>query len=132
MTLSINLHLAPKPTPRPRFVTRGKFVSTYYPKDYVAYTDALRGLIEDELNGAAPFDRPVTVLINITLARPKTTKLDLPKPDVDNYAKGILDAMTKAGVWTDDSLVSDLIVSKRWGEEDLIGIGVAISEDFLL
>src|SRR3546814_6831543 len=29
-----------------------------------------------------------------TAPRPKTTKLAVPKPDIDNYAKGALDALT--------------------------------------
>lgn len=34
------------------------------------------------------------------------------RPDVDNLVKGILDAMTKAGVWVDDGQVWDLRVRK--------------------
>lgn len=129
MERRFNIFLEPKPTPRPRFVVRGKFVSTYYPKDYVAYADALRDMIVEQLEGQAPIEGALEVAINITVERPKSTKLHAPKPDVDNYAKGVLDAMTKAGVWNDDTQVVDLTVSKRWGEQDLIEIGVFPVED---
>lgn len=124
--MDLTLHVAAMPTPRPRFVVRGKFVSTYYPKPYVAYADALRDMIAEALAeaGAQPLEGPLAVDIEITLERPKTTKLPTPKPDVDNYAKGIMDAMTKAGVWADDSQVSDLYVSKRWGEADLVVVRI--------
>jgi Holliday junction resolvase RusA-like endonuclease len=50
----------------------------------------------------------------------------MPKPDVDNYAKGVLDACNGL-LWSDDSLVKTLIVSKRWvkaGEEPGIAMCV--------
>ncbi|EQB10397.1 hypothetical protein L284_17025 [Novosphingobium lindaniclasticum LE124] len=63
------------------------------------------------------------------VAKPKTTKLAAPKPDVDNYAKGVLDAITKDGrFWSDDSQVVGLWVSKTW-TEGAPGIHVAISKE---
>lgn len=38
------------------------------------------------------------------------------KPDVDNLAKAVLDAMVKARILQDDNLVTDLSVSKRYVE----------------
>lgn len=37
------------------------------------------------------------------------------KPDVDNAAKGVLDALTDAGVWGDDVQVVRLVVDRCWG-----------------
>lgn len=70
-----------------------------------------------QLAEIAPFavDGPCEVIVRNLVARPKTTKLIAPKPDVDNYAKGVLDAITKDGrFWHDDSQVLDLTASKRW------------------
>jgi Holliday junction resolvase RusA-like endonuclease len=75
----------------------------------------------------APFEGPVAVDIIVQAARPKTTKLPHPKPDVDNYAKGVLDALTQDGrFWLDDSQVQTLTVTKRWAET--VGIAVQIKE----
>lgn len=36
------------------------------------------------------------------------------KPDIDNYAKGILDGLVSANVIDDDSPVTDLVIAKRY------------------
>ena len=46
------------------------------------------------------------------------------RPDADNLAKTSLDAMTRLKWWGDDSQVSRLVVSKRWG--DVPGVHVVI------
>lgn len=63
-----------------------------------------------------PIVGPVEVEIDVLAERPKTTKLDVPKPDVDNYAKGVLDAMTYAEWWGDDAQVVSLRITKMWTE----------------
>jgi len=35
-------------------------------------------------------------------------------PDADNISKIILDSINRSGIWTDDTQVSDLQISKRW------------------
>jgi Holliday junction resolvase RusA-like endonuclease len=52
-----------------------------------------------------PIDYPVSV--SIYAAPP-----DRRKRDIDNLAKPILDALTHAGVWVDDSVVADLFM--KW------------------
>jgi Holliday junction resolvase RusA-like endonuclease len=60
------------------------------------------------------FSAPVAVKIAFTLAKPKSVKRALPscKPDLDKLVRSTLDALTKAGVWTDDGLVCRLEASK--------------------
>ncbi|WLR44526.1 RusA family crossover junction endodeoxyribonuclease (plasmid) [Bacillus carboniphilus] len=45
------------------------------------------------------------------------------KPDVDNYVKGVKDALNKV-IWNDDSQVVDLKVSKFYSEEPRVEIKV--------
>jgi Holliday junction resolvase RusA-like endonuclease len=74
---------------------------------------------------AQAFDGPVLVDLYVELPRPKTTKLPHPKPDVDNFAKGILDAITKDGrFWSDDSQVQTLYITKAWGTEGRIQVSI--------
>ena len=80
-------------------------------------------------SGIKTRDTAVSVYLHVAVAKPKTTKLRFPKPDVDNYAKSVLDAATEAGVWDDDTLVQDLTVSKHWVDEgETPGIHVTIRE----
>ena len=46
--------------------------------------------------------------------------------DVDNLAKGVMDALTDSGiVWLDDSQVVDLRVAKRWADKDRTVVAIS-------
>jgi Holliday junction resolvase RusA-like endonuclease len=127
MPLSIFVPLEPMPCPRPRIATRGKFAHAYYPASYKTWKEEAEKLLVTLLP-EAEIEGDLFVEIVCLLPRPKTTKLSRPKPDVDNYAKSVMDAMTQAGAWGDDSQVASLKVSKRWaaaGEE--VGFAVRIA-----
>lgn len=104
------LDLAPIPCPRPRVSRWG----TFYPKPYAIWKKAAMELLA--ASGLPKFTGPVRLWLDCLCTRPKTTKLALPRGDVDNYAKAVMDAMTSAGVWDDDGQVEALHVSKRWAE----------------
>jgi Holliday junction resolvase RusA-like endonuclease len=90
----------------------------YSPKEYQEWQkEALAAL--HAVHPPCVFQSPVLVEVTCFVRRPKTSKLLIPKPDVDNYAKGVLDAITKDGrFWSDDTEVSDLISRKRWTTGD--------------
>lgn len=106
---------------------RKPIATVYSPKEYQEWqkvaASALKGV------PSFPVEGPCSVTILCCAARPKTTKLHAPKPDVDNYAKGVLDAITKDGrFWTDDSQVVDLHVTKAWANGDEPSIYVTIEK----
>ena len=117
------------PAPRPRFVVRGKFASSYMPKEYTVWkeraVEIVRGAAE---RPDAPLEGPVLVDLTIKATKPKTSKLSHPGPDVDNYAKGVLDAITQSERWwADDKQVVELTVRKAWADADeASGIEVTI------
>lgn len=132
--LNVAIPIEPMPCPRPRVrVLRAKnssksFASAYYPKAYVKWKEKFAEKFAELFGKAsAHFSRPVEVHIVFVCTKPKTTKLLTPKGDIDNYLKSALDALTDAGVWDDDKIVSDAHASKRFtrpGEEACIYISI--------
>lgn len=110
---------------RPRFKRMGNFVQTYTPEKTAEYEKLVRMKFQNA--GGAITDKPVRVGITAFFAPPKSTKkrdriemlanLILPtkKPDCDNIAKIILDALNKIA-YKDDAQVVDLSVKKIYSE----------------
>lgn len=48
----------------------------------------------------------------------------LHRADVDNYAKGVLDACTKAGLWEDDRYITTLILKKIKSDKEYVEIEI--------
>lgn len=117
---------APQGARRHRVDTRSGRVRTYHGDDHEAAEAAVVRAAAAAMvaNGwVERYDGPVSVGITTTHRRPKRLcrKMDratglrpyVGKPDADNIAKLILDGITKAGVWTDDTRVASLVVT-RW------------------
>ena len=118
----------PVPQPRPRITARGSFAHAYTPKKHAvhAYRSEIRRAWNDPslVLPHEPFSGPVEVSIVCHFARPqsqlrkdgspKPSAPLYPRPDVDNLAKAVLDALTDAGAWGDDSQVVSLKITKKW------------------
>lgn len=100
--------LAPVPAARPKV---GRW-STYYPARYQAWKDAAPQFITPL--PAQVLDEPVGLVLEIVCKRPKKITRSTPVGDIDNLTKAVMDAITAAGVWTDDDLVAELQVIKRY------------------
>lgn len=115
----------PKGQPRPRAFVRGKRAAVYDPGtaenwkgDVARACSALEG---------ARLHAPLSVTLTFFMPRPKshfgsrgTLKASAPRfmhdgrPDADNLAKAVLDALTGIGAWIDDEQVCELTVRKYW------------------
>ena len=101
---------------RPRILRNGR---SYLPKET---RDAQMQVIDAwqtaSLGTSVPPHVPVKVFVTtirpLPASRPKSMveEDDTYKPDADNLAKLVLDALTKAGAWDDDAQVTTLIVNK--------------------
>jgi crossover junction endodeoxyribonuclease RusA len=79
--------------------------------------------------GAGTIDGPVAVELTFYLARPasypKRVRLPWKGRDVDKLARAVLDSLTTAQVYRDDSRVTDLVVRKRFAAE-YVGVRVEV------
>jgi len=121
----------PVPQPRPRVSTRGGFARAYVPAKHPVH--AYRQKIADEATkaGLEPQNEPVEVIVEAVFVRPKShmtkkgvkpTAPKLPRPDVDNIAKAVLDSLQD--VMGDDTNVRLLTVGKAYGNESRTTVSV--------
>ena len=124
MAITFTVPGDPVPQPRPRVSTRAGFARAYVPKQHPVheYRASLAAAARDA--GLGTTGDPLNVVIDAVFVRPKShlrksgVKPDapkLPRPDVDNIAKAVLDALQE--VMGDDSLVARLVVEKSYGTE---------------
>jgi Holliday junction resolvase RusA-like endonuclease len=114
----------PVPQPRPRVSTAGGFARAYVPKTHPVHVYRQAVALAARAAGLRDEARPVSVVIDAVFGRPKShlnksgvkaTAPALPRPDVDNIGKAVLDSLQD--VMGDDTMVSRLVVEKSWGTE---------------
>lgn len=73
-------------------------------------------------------DVPVSVRITFLMPRPKNVKRHMPTvpPDIDKLCRAVLDALTDAGVWVDDSQVVDLGSTKIYASGVHVGAHITV------
>jgi len=124
MSITFSVSGNPVPQPRPRVSTAGGFARAYVPGKHPvhAYREAIAAAAQAA--GLTTTGEVLNVVIDAVFERPKShmrkagVKPDapkLPRPDVDNIAKAVLDALQD--VIGDDSLVGRLVVEKSYGTE---------------
>jgi Holliday junction resolvase RusA-like endonuclease len=117
---------------RPRFARRGAFVQTYDAapaKDYKSWVKscAVEHMTRFDIK-MIPREIPLVMILTVDVDRPKARKKDLfpvTKPDCDNFAKGVMDALESI-LYTADQQIVRLIVSKHYSDRP--GVTVSISE----
>ena len=123
---------------RPRFASHGKFVRAYDPKksrDYKQYLRTIAQEVYKERPDFVPFDEALILLVDVYRSIPKSfskTKREMAlvgslrpitKGDVDNYLKGVLDAMSGV-LWRDDSLIVSETCNKFYSDRPRIELRV--------
>lgn len=117
------IYMEPVPKGRPRTTTVNGHSQTYTPKETVHAENLIRDeivkfLLDSGQQGVALFgkDEPLWLEATFYRSRPKSVKRRLPtcKPDWDNYAKLLTDAL-ETFLYNNDSQITTATIKKRYG-----------------
>ena len=139
MTFSVTFTIDGLPVPkgRPKFSSRGGFARVYTPKKTADYEAQVKAAAEQAMM-REPLETPVSVYLYFRLPIPQSYsktaregclsgfKRHTKRPDLDNLAKSVLDALNEVA-WADDSQIVSLHVTKVYASAP--GVDVHIKED---
>lgn len=121
-----SVHGTPKAQPRPRMTKTGH---VYTPDSAKAWKEAVWAKC---LAHRKPIiTQPVRLTVCFYFPIPASEqKREVPyphtkKPDIDNLVKAVMDSMTNAGVWMDDTIVYALCAEK-WFYQDIAGARIKV------
>ena len=139
--ISITIPGVPVAKGRPRVTAAGRFPRVFTPAKTRRSEDLIRCEAYNAMGGSKPIDEPVSMVVTAYIQPPKSfskkKRADaiegivkpVTRPDADNYAKAALDGCN-AIIFRDDSLVTDLIVRKRYSERPRLVITVETGADY--
>lgn len=125
----INVVGIPAPQGSKKSIGNNRFVETS--KKLPAWRKAVKEAALEVMATEQKIEGPVRVVIWFFLPRPKTIsmkqrKFPIVPPDCDKLVRSVLDSLTQAGVWTDDSLVISIHANKNYADEREPGATIAI------
>ncbi len=134
--ISFTIYGEPVAQGRPKLTTINGMARAYDPKksrdwkDYVklaAGEHAFDALLEGPLSLEVTIYRQTTKAISSSKKKSEAAEmgelLPVSKPDVDNYLKGIKDALNGV-IWKDDSQVTDVIARKRYSARPRVEVTI--------
>jgi Holliday junction resolvase RusA-like endonuclease len=124
MSITFSIPGNPVPQPRPKVCVRNNKPHGYVEKKHPIHAYRQAVALAARAAGVGQATGPVSIIIDAVFVRPKSHMNKsgvkpkapaLPRPDVDNLGKAVLDALQD--VMGDDTNVSRLLVEKSWGTE---------------
>ena len=121
----------PRGKGRPKFARRGNFVKTYTDAKTASYEDQIRFYALKAMGDSKVIEGAVRVFVSIRMAVPKSyskkrreaclsgSEKPLKKPDWDNVAKSICDAMNGI-VYGDDTQIVEAHVTKQYAAQSQV------------
>ena len=138
-TITVTIPGEPRGKGRPRFSRHGAFVKTYTPESTALYENLVRvsyiqqnpgvrlsGAIRAEI--AAYFSIPASTSKKKRELMVERMLHCTKKPDADNLAKCILDALNSIA-YIDDKQIAELVVTKLYSEEPRVEVTLTELEE---
>ena len=130
----LNLETEPTPKARPVTVSRNGRTWTFPPKKDKLAHDTLQSMIQLVIASTYPEHTPLKLTVIFWRTRPvsapKTEAMPVRKPDLDNYIKSVLDALSGLA-FPDDAQVTTIVAKKRWSTNGAGHIEFSLEEDSL-
>jgi len=115
--------ISPVAASRPRVSRHGAYFAGPYKVFRSDCVDVIDFVLGPDFQ---PYDQPIKVDVELFVRRPKTTKLVMPKADIDNFLKAVFDSLNKK-LWVDDNIIQSVYATKQWaevGEDGYFTVGV--------
>lgn len=116
----------PQGKARPRFTRQGR---AYTPKNTVDYETQIRQAYIAAGGTLISDTEPILICITACFKKAKTNKMESPtlKPDADNIAKAVCDALNGIA-YKDDKQITCLTVNKVWAEDGIERVEIDVEQ----
>jgi len=116
----------PQGKARPRFTRQGR---AYTPKNTVDYETQIRQAYIAAGGTLISDTEPILICITACFKKAKTNKMESPtlKPDADNIAKAVCDALNGIA-YKDDKQITCLTVDKVWAEDGIERVEIDVEQ----
>jgi Holliday junction resolvase RusA-like endonuclease len=132
-SIEIFLDIPPQPKERARVTFQNGKAHSYTPKKTEDTENYIRAAVMQYYD-YYPRETPVYMEVTFYMPEPKRSKYDWPitRPDIDNYAKLLIDSITEKrdgtmGILKDDAQITTLLIKKRYS--DTVGISLKLKVD---
>lgn len=117
ISIKFTVYGKPQGKARPRFTRQGR---AYTPKNTVDYEERIKQAYIAAGGQFISDTAPIIVCITAEFKKAKTNKMQAPtlKPDTDNIAKIVCDALNGVA-YHDDKQITSLTVDKVWAEDGI-------------
>lgn len=116
----------PQGKARPRFTRQGR---AYTPEKTVYYETQIRQAYINAGGELISDSAPILICITACFKKAKSNKMPSPtlKPDTDNIAKAVCDALNSVA-YKDDKQITCLTVDKVWAEDGIERVEIEVEE----
>ena len=129
----LRLDTEPVPKGRAKTIMRGGRVWSFTPKHTKDAEAIIRALVQEQISNIYPQYAPLSLTVTFYRTKLphilKSETIPVRKPDLDNYIKTVLDALSGIA-FPDDAQISTIIARKRWSMDGGY-ITIELAEDTL-